>query len=72
MYLVAIIDWFSRYVVAWQLSNTLDGRFCVEVLERALRTAQPAIFNTDSAPVRAFISAEIKLCSLRRGELLNV
>ncbi len=36
MYLFAIIDRFSRYVVAWQLSNTLDGRFCVETLDRAL------------------------------------
>jgi putative transposase len=47
MYLFAIIDWFSRYVLAWQLSNTLDGRFCVTTLDQALRTAQPAIFNTD-------------------------
>ena len=35
MYLVAIIDWFSRYVLAWQLSNTLDGRFCLDALQRA-------------------------------------
>ena len=41
------IDWFSRYVLAWQLSNTLDGRFCVETLDQALHNAQPAIFNTD-------------------------
>jgi len=47
MYLVAIMDWFSRYVVAWQLSNTLDGAFCLEALRLALRHGQPDIFNTD-------------------------
>lgn len=47
MYLMAIIDWFSRYVLAWQLSNTLDGRFCLETLQRALQQNQPEIFNTD-------------------------
>jgi putative transposase len=47
MYLVAILDWFSRYVLAWQLSNTLDGRFCLEALEQALLHGQPNIFNTD-------------------------
>jgi putative transposase len=47
MYLTAIIDWFSRYVLAWQLSNTLDGRFCLDTLQQALRQGQPEIFNTD-------------------------
>lgn len=47
MYLVAILDWFSRYVVAWQVSNTLDGWFCQEALHSALQQAQPEIFNTD-------------------------
>jgi putative transposase len=47
MYLVAIIDWFSRYVLAWQLSNTLDGDFCLQALEQALTVGQPEIFNTD-------------------------
>jgi len=47
MYLVAIMDWFSRYVVAWQLSNTLGGAFCLEALRLALRHGQPDIFNTD-------------------------
>jgi putative transposase len=47
MYLVAIMDWFSRFVLAWQLSNTLDGGFCLEALRRALRDGQPDIFNTD-------------------------
>lgn len=47
MYLAAIMDWFSRYVVAWRLSNTLDGSFCVEMLEEALRRGRPEVFNTD-------------------------
>ena len=47
MYLVAIIDWYSRYVVAWQLSNTLDGRFCLDALGLALAQGRPEIFNTD-------------------------
>ncbi len=47
-YLVAIIDWFSRRVLAWRLSNSLDTRFCVDALEEALeRFGQPDIFNTD-------------------------
>jgi putative transposase len=47
MYLAATIDWFSRYVVAWRLSNTLDGVFCQEMLEEALGRAKPEVFNTD-------------------------
>jgi len=47
MYLVAVIDWHSRYVLAWQLSNTLDGRFCLDALDLALEKGQPDIFNTD-------------------------
>ena len=47
MYLAATIDWFSRYVVAWRLSNTLDGAFCTEMLEEALRSGKPEVFNTD-------------------------
>lgn len=48
VYLVAIMDWYSRRVLSWRLSNTLDTRFCVEALEEALhRFGQPEIFNTD-------------------------
>ncbi len=46
-YLVAIIDWHSRYVLAWRLSNTLDAGFCVQALEEALRKGRPETFNTD-------------------------
>ena len=47
LYLVAIIDWYSRYVLSWRLSNTLDVGFCVEAAEEALRMGRPDIFNTD-------------------------
>ena len=47
MYLAAILDWYSRYVIAWRLSNTLDSSFCLEMLEEALRQGRPEIFNTD-------------------------
>jgi putative transposase len=47
MYLAAIIDWYSRYVITWRLSNTLDGSFCLDMLEDALRQGQPEVFNTD-------------------------
>jgi putative transposase len=47
LYLIAIMDWFSRYVLSWALSNTLDVHFCLEALEKALAIAIPEIFNTD-------------------------
>ena len=47
VYLAAIMDWYSRYVVSWALSNTLDSTFCVEMLEKALKYAKPEIFNSD-------------------------
>lgn len=48
LYLVAIMDWATRHVLAWRLSNTLDARFCVEALNEALdRYGRPEIFNTD-------------------------
>ena len=48
VYLVAVIDWYSRKVLAWRLSNTLESGFCVDCLEQALREyGAPEIFNTD-------------------------
>jgi putative transposase len=47
LYLVVVMDWFSRYVLAWELSNTLEVLFCVEALKRALGLGCPEIFNTD-------------------------
>lgn len=47
VYLVAVMDWYSRFVLSWEISNTLDSQFCMEALERALLRASPEIFNTD-------------------------
>jgi putative transposase len=47
IYLVAVMDWYSRYVLSWEVSNTLDMQFCLEALENALKLGHPQIFNTD-------------------------
>lgn len=47
VYLVAIMDWHSRYVLSWRLSNTMDSEFCLEALREALENGKPEIFNTD-------------------------
>jgi putative transposase len=47
VYLVAILDWYSRYVISWELSNSLELNFCLLALDRALDQAQPEIFNSD-------------------------
>jgi len=47
MYLVAVLDWHSRFVLSWELSNTLDSDFCLAALEAALARRRPKIFNTD-------------------------
>jgi putative transposase len=47
MYLTAVIDWYSRYVLSWKLSNTLDVEFCLEALDEALSRSCPEVFNTD-------------------------
>jgi putative transposase len=47
MYLTAVIDWFSRCVLSWRLSNTLEGSFCIEAVEAAKRLTLPEIFNSD-------------------------
>lgn len=47
MYCVAVIDWYSRYVLAWNISNTQDDDFCLSVLNEALRSGTPRIFNSD-------------------------
>jgi putative transposase len=56
LYLVAIMDWYSRSVLSWRLSNTLDAGFCVDALDEALRKGRPEIFNTDQGV--QFTSAE--------------
>jgi putative transposase len=47
LYLAAVMDWYSRYVLSWRLSNTLTGSFCLEALEDALSRSKPEIFNSD-------------------------
>ena len=49
LYLTAILDWHSRYVVSWRLSNTLEADFCVDALREALGQGQPEVFNTDQS-----------------------
>jgi len=60
MYLVAILDWFSRYVLAWHLSNTLDGQFCLDALRNSLHQGRPEIFNTDQGV--QFTALEFTAC----------
>lgn len=78
MYLVAILDWFSRYVVTWQLSNTLDGRFCLDALATALAQGRPQIFNTDqgvqftaTAFTQTLEHADIRISMDGRGRALD-
>jgi putative transposase len=47
MYLAAVIDWHSRFVLGWRLSNTLDGSFCLDLLREVLASGRPEVFNTD-------------------------
>ena len=74
MYLVAIMDWYSRYIISWRLSNTLESQFCVECLHEALHGQQPMIFNSDQGvqfTAKAFTSClerkEIRISMDGRG-----
>ena len=78
VYLAAVIDWYSRYVLAWELSTTLEADFCVTVLERALATQRPEIFNTDqgvqftSAQFQApLLAAQVRLSMDGRGRAFD-
>jgi putative transposase len=66
LYLAAVMDWFSRYVLAWELSSTLETAFCVAALEDSFRFGQPRIFNTDQGA--QFTSAEF-LAPLQQREI---
>jgi putative transposase len=78
-YLVAIIDWYSRRVLGWRLSNTLEAGFCVDCLEDALRVhGRPAVFNTDqgsqftsAAFTRVLLDASIEISMDGRGRALD-
>ena len=78
MYLVAIIDWYSRYVVTWRLSNTLDSLFCLDALDQALAQARPEIFNTDQGAQFTALeftsrleAAEVRISMDGRGRALD-
>lgn len=47
VYLVAVMDWFSRYVLSWEVSVSMESEFCISALDRALKTGKPEIFNSD-------------------------
>lgn len=78
IYLIAVIDWFSRYVLSWEISITLDTSFCLEVLDRALCRATPEIFNTDQGVqftstefVNRLKKADIRISWDGRGRALD-
>ena len=56
LYLIAVMDWFSRYVTSWKLSNTMETGFCPAALNAAFRFGQPQIWNSDQGP--QFTAAE--------------
>jgi len=70
IYLVAIMDWFSRYVLAWEVSVTLETNFCIAALEWALHKSQPEIFNSDQGA--QFTSTKFTNCLVRRGILISM
>lgn len=78
LYLTAVIDWYSRYVLAWRLSNSLDGIFCRDVLHEALKMGIPDMFNTDQGAqytsnefTKILIDAGIKISMDGRGRALD-
>jgi len=78
VYLVAVLDWYSRYVLTWAVSNTLDSAFCVTALERALTQARPAIFNTDQGSqftsqefTGRLLAADVRISMDGRGRALD-
>jgi putative transposase len=70
MYLTAVIDWYSRYVLSWQLSNSLEGSFCLEAVEAALAQGRPEIFNTDQGV--QYTAAAFTSRLLRDGILISM
>lgn len=78
LYLVAVIDWYSRYVISWELSNTLSVDFCLEALKTALKTGMPVIWNNDQGSqftcpqfVSILEEAKIKISWDGRGRALD-
>jgi putative transposase len=78
IYLVAVMDWFSRYVLSWAVSITMDVGFCLEALDQALEVAQPEIFNSDQGAqftsldfTERLVSAGIQISMDGRGRALD-
>ena len=69
-YLVAIIDWYSRYVISWELSNTMDLDFCLRTQERAYALATPEIFNSDQGS--HFTSPKFTALPLSQGVQISM
>ena len=65
LYLVAVMDWFSRFVISWELSNTMETGFCLTALEAAFRFGQPEIWNSDQGS--QFTAAEFLMPLKDRG-----
>ncbi len=70
MYLVAVMDWFSRFVLAWEVSNSMDTDFCLRALNRAFAFGQPHIFNSDQGS--QFTSELFTQCLLDRQILVSM
>jgi putative transposase len=70
MYLTAVIDWHSRYVLSWRLSNSLEGSFCVEALQEALQSGKPEIFNSDQGS--QFTAAAFTNCLETAGVAISM
>ena len=78
MYLVAVIDWYSRYVLSWEISNTMDVDFCISALKKALKKGTPEIFNTDQGSqftslvyTKILLERSIKISMDGRGRALD-
>ena len=70
VYLVAVMDWFSRFVLSWELSNTLETSFCLTALDAAFRFGQPEIWNSDQGS--QFTSCEFLAPLQKRGILISM
>jgi putative transposase len=77
-YLVAVMDWFSKYVLSWEISNSLDVHFCLYALDKALRSGKPEIFNTDQGSqftslsfVNKILDNNVKLSMDSKGRAID-
>ena len=78
VYLVAVMDWYSRYVLSWNLSTTMETDFCVKALENALQISKPEIFNTDQGSqftskefTQVLLNSRIKISMDGRGRVFD-